>query len=63
MMEEIDLHVFFFQRYLKEELNGKVLNGYNIVGDGTPQAITPMLTGVLWNCFSYGNGNVILVKH
>lgn len=27
------------------ELGGLVLNGYNIVGDGTPQALLPILTG------------------
>nr|XP_034184606.1 uncharacterized protein LOC117606349 [Osmia lignaria] len=32
-------------RYLKEYLNALVLEGYNIVGDGTPQALIPILTG------------------
>ncbi|KAK3100742.1 hypothetical protein FSP39_024527 [Pinctada imbricata] len=31
--------------YFTNELNGLVLNGYNIVGDGTPQAFFPILTG------------------
>ncbi|XP_015587681.1 uncharacterized protein LOC107264194 isoform X2 [Cephus cinctus] len=31
--------------YLKKSLNTLVLEGYNIVGDGTPQALTPILTG------------------
>lgn len=32
-------------RYLKHSLNALVLEGYNIVGDGTPQALIPILTG------------------
>lgn len=32
-------------RYLVEEIEAKVLNGYNIVGDGTAQALIPLLTG------------------
>ncbi|GIX73717.1 uncharacterized protein CEXT_20841 [Caerostris extrusa] len=32
-------------KYLKEVLKASVLKGYNIVGDGTPQALIPMLTG------------------
>ncbi|XP_048514865.1 uncharacterized protein LOC105688188 isoform X2 [Athalia rosae] len=32
-------------RYLKQSLNSLVLEGYNIVGDGTPQALIPILTG------------------
>ncbi|XP_037813807.1 uncharacterized protein LOC119604954 [Lucilia sericata] len=32
-------------KYLTKELNAIVLKGYNIVGDGTPQALTPILTG------------------
>ena len=32
-------------RYLTQELGGMVLEGYNIVGDGTPQALLPILTG------------------
>ena len=32
-------------RYLTEALGAIVLDGYNIVGDGTPQALLPMLTG------------------
>lgn len=31
--------------YLTKNLTGLVLKGYNIVGDGTPQAIIPILTG------------------
>lgn len=31
--------------YLKQSLNALVLEGYNIVGDGTPQALIPILTG------------------
>lgn len=29
-------------RYLTKTLKGNVLQGYNIVGDGTPQAIIPV---------------------
>ncbi|GBM49216.1 hypothetical protein AVEN_158189-1 [Araneus ventricosus] len=32
-------------KYLTENLKGIVLEGYNIVGDGTPQALIPILTG------------------
>lgn len=32
-------------RYFTETLGGTVLEGYNIVGDGTPQALLPILTG------------------
>ncbi|XP_065172102.1 uncharacterized protein [Atheta coriaria] len=32
-------------KYLTEQLGALVLEGYNIIGDGTPQALTPMLTG------------------
>ena len=32
-------------KYFVEELGAMVLEGYNIVGDGTPQALLPMLTG------------------
>ncbi|CAG7727356.1 unnamed protein product, partial [Allacma fusca] len=32
-------------KYITEELHPIVLKGYNIVGDGTPQALTPILTG------------------
>ncbi|KAF5298478.1 hypothetical protein FQR65_LT01257 [Abscondita terminalis] len=32
-------------KYLIEVLKGDVLKGYNIVGDGTPQALIPILTG------------------
>ncbi|XP_060814232.1 uncharacterized protein LOC132906245 [Bombus pascuorum] len=31
--------------YLKEYLGALILEGYNIVGDGTPQALIPILTG------------------
>lgn len=31
--------------YITKSLKGLVLKGYNIVGDGTPQALIPMLTG------------------
>jgi Protein of unknown function (DUF229) len=31
--------------YLIKELNADVLKGYNIIGDGTPQALIPLLTG------------------
>ncbi|KAJ8983434.1 hypothetical protein NQ317_005899 [Molorchus minor] len=31
--------------YLVKELNAIILKGYNIVGDGTPQALIPILTG------------------
>ena len=33
--------------YFVDSLGGLVLEGYNIVGDGTPQALLPILTG-LW---------------
>lgn len=32
-------------QYLTETLETHILSGYNIVGDGTPQALTPILTG------------------
>ncbi|KAF1752938.1 hypothetical protein GCK72_019493 [Caenorhabditis remanei] len=32
-------------KFLEETLGSVVLNGYNIVGDGTPQAFIPILTG------------------
>ncbi|XP_026672078.1 uncharacterized protein LOC108628160 isoform X1 [Ceratina calcarata] len=32
-------------QYLKENLDALILEGYNIVGDGTPQALIPILTG------------------
>lgn len=32
-------------KYLTEVLKSVVLKGYNIVGDGTPQALIPILTG------------------
>lgn len=32
-------------RYITSNLGGIVLEGYNIVGDGTPQALIPILTG------------------
>uniref|UniRef100_A0AC34G724 Uncharacterized protein n=1 Tax=Panagrolaimus sp. ES5 TaxID=591445 RepID=A0AC34G724_9BILA len=31
--------------YLEKKLEAVTLNGYNIVGDGTPQAFIPILTG------------------
>lgn len=31
--------------YLTKELDAFILEGYNIVGDGTPQALIPILTG------------------
>jgi len=31
--------------YLTKQLGATVLKGYNIVGDGTPQALVPLLTG------------------
>jgi hypothetical protein len=31
-------------QYFTENLKGIVLNGYNIVGDGTPQALIPIFT-------------------
>ena len=31
--------------FLRDKLNTTVLHGYNIVGDGTPQALIPILTG------------------
>jgi hypothetical protein len=32
--------------YIVKELGGIILKGYNIVGDGTPQALLPILTGL-----------------
>lgn len=32
-------------KYITDSLKGDVLQGYNIVGDGTPQALIPILTG------------------
>jgi len=32
-------------RYVVEQLGAVVVEGYNIVGDGTPQALLPLLTG------------------
>lgn len=32
-------------KYATQDLKGIALNGYNIVGDGTPQALIPILTG------------------
>ena len=32
-------------KYFTEQLSGTVFEGYNIVGDGTPQALLPILTG------------------
>uniref|UniRef100_A0A1I7VZ31 DUF229 domain-containing protein n=1 Tax=Loa loa TaxID=7209 RepID=A0A1I7VZ31_LOALO len=32
-------------KYIEEEFDAVVLDGYNIVGDGTPQAFIPILTG------------------
>nr|XP_970966.2 PREDICTED: uncharacterized protein LOC659581 [Tribolium castaneum] len=32
-------------KFLTEILHGDVLQGYNIIGDGTPQALIPILTG------------------
>ncbi|KOB72244.1 Uncharacterized protein OBRU01_12570, partial [Operophtera brumata] len=32
-------------KFLTEELGATVMNGYNIVGDGTPAALFPILTG------------------
>ena len=31
--------------YFRSSMDGLILNGYNIVGDGTPQAFIPILTG------------------
>lgn len=31
--------------FLKNQLDAVVMGGYNIVGDGTPQALIPILTG------------------
>ncbi|CEF69499.1 Protein of unknown function DUF229 family and Alkaline-phosphatase-like, core domain-containing protein [Strongyloides ratti] len=32
-------------KYFEDTMKGVILNGYNIVGDGTPQAFIPILTG------------------
>ena len=39
--------------YFSEGLGGIILEGYNIVGDGTPQALLPILTGK-WKDTSLG---------
>jgi hypothetical protein len=36
-------------QYLKDKLDVAALEGYNIVGDGTPQALIPILTGTRTN--------------
>ena len=33
-------------QYLVDKLGATVLRGYNVVGDGTPQALLPILTGL-----------------
>jgi len=33
-------------QYLVDQLGATVLRGYNVVGDGTPQALLPILTGL-----------------
>ena len=38
-------HLTETYKYFIETLKGVVLEGYNIVGDGTPQALLPILTG------------------
>lgn len=38
-------------KYFTSSLGGVVLQGYNIVGDGTPQALLPILTGNQDNCY------------
>jgi hypothetical protein len=35
--------------FMREALDAMVLEGYNIVGDGTPQALIPILTGITIN--------------
>jgi hypothetical protein len=40
-------------KYFTENLKGIVLNGYNIVGDGTPQALIPIFTGKTELEFNY----------
>ena len=37
-------------KYFVDSMGGMVLEGYNIVGDGTPQALLPILTG--WSSLS-----------
>lgn len=32
-------------KFATDDLKGIALNGYNIIGDGTPQALIPILTG------------------
>jgi len=32
-------------QYLVDQLGATVFQGYNVVGDGTPQALLPILTG------------------
>ena len=38
-------HLTETYKYFIETLNGVIFEGYNIVGDGTPQALLPILTG------------------
>lgn len=37
--------------FLKNQLDAVVMGGYNIVGDGTPQALIPILTGKSTNYY------------
>ena len=39
--------------YFVDALKGVVLEGYNIVGDGTPQALLPILTGMAYANFLF----------
>lgn len=38
--------------YIRDELDFTILNGYNIVGDGTTANLIPLLTGILLHCHS-----------
>lgn len=38
-------------KFLTEVLGSLVLEGYNIVGDGTPQALIPILTGMKFDFY------------
>lgn len=38
-------------KYMTEHLNADILQGYNIVGDGTPQALIPV--GLIFSSFIF----------
>lgn len=50
-------------KYMTEELKADVLQSYNIVGDGTPQALIPVRNVNFWNIsqeFRYLNCNYFI---